>query len=170
VRAEQRRSWNGRVGRGFLKELVDTHHERRQKWVTKNQIQYAVKKMASAKQAQQREEERKKNERQEEQERVRCEKYEERMQRISKAMTSMVQLSRDCLEVEKSNNSTLKRTLETMMIPMALNAFQIVDEVNQELRSELVKYILVPSAGTQKAIMIRIPVGTKDVPCASDNQ
>jgi hypothetical protein len=271
VRTEQRRSWNGRVGRGFMKEMVDTYHEQRQVWVTKYKIQYAVKKMkaldsniptekfhpvaiipmekshpvaiidvrmgssesvvsslglygaenvihhsllsessestvssdssvsttssdssvstastastASVKQAQQLEEQRQRHEKYEEERRnrhekyeeearkrrerneeearkrreehrqnmekyeeearMRCEKHEERMQRMSKPMTSMVQLSRDCREAEKSNNSTLKRTLETMMFRTMVNALQVDDddEVNQELRSKLLKMV-----------------------------
>jgi hypothetical protein len=105
----------------------------------------------SAKQAQQEEkrqrdekdeeERRKRHEKYEEDDRKRREKHEEYMQRMSKAMASMVQLSRDCLEAEKSNNSTLKRTLETKMFRTMFNAFQFHDEVYQEFHSKFLKML-----------------------------
>jgi hypothetical protein len=56
-------------------------------------------------------------------------------------MASMVQLSRDNLEAEKCKNSILKRTLDTMMLQTALQAFQDDDEVKQELRSKLLELL-----------------------------
>jgi hypothetical protein len=45
VREEQRQNCFGRVGHGFVKMLIGTYHNKGLMWVTKNKIEYAVKKL-----------------------------------------------------------------------------------------------------------------------------